>query len=861
VLKLGEITADAESLVHKYDAFLNLLSTAPYEFQRDAVRYALSFLLSDRYPDLETLARANWNASPAIQSRYQDVDAFLYRMPLRGVRSATLDLATGAGKSFVMYGIAAIMLAEGLVDRVLVLCPSLTIEEGLLSKFSALAGRADLAAVMLELGAVVSVPGVKSARVTTDPGDICIENVHAVYATAGSSIADSFTGRGDRTLVLNDEAHHIFSPSDTGLRKWLEFLLDPIFDFQHIINVSGTPYIADDYFPDVVYRYGLKRAIEEGVVKKPDYKIDETLENHDWQQTYAFHSDNQATYGTLLKPITIVVTESIASCVEVWNDLVKFLVETEHLSRPQAESKVIWVASGVPTGAERAKIDAAYGKRNDADSPEKRRVENLSELKRVDTRQSSVEWIVSVSMLTEGWDVKNVFQIVPHEARAFSSKLLIQQVLGRGLRVPEGLPEQPLVKINNHQAWSNTIAGLLTEVLEVESTLWWGYDDRRSKFAFPLHNIEYTLEHGTAERKEQKASAPTVRFLPQDRQTVEYVNMSESGRHALTIRHRDLYTIGAAARLMHAFIIEKHAELGKEWTSQELETFIQNGLSDAGQAKDFLSKQNLLLLQHAFGPLFRTVGSEHPRLRRVANGLVVVEMSALISQSFSESALKENGGLWFVEGADPGFTGTDSQLWEQYRRYLTVFTEYPEAASEAVKDVARRLHRASDAVFKSPVNLLYASFQPEVRFVTLLLENAEHFDGFVKSPDQGFYTLPYSYKPANTGKTHTLNENFNPDFFLLISGSNDILVVEIKSEGDDSNRNRAKLRDGLSHFAEVNGKLAEAKEPWRYHFFFLSPEDYTAFFGRVRDRQYAGWRSGLMQALADTDTAGSAEAG
>ncbi|UKI49542.1 MAG: hypothetical protein L6U99_12975 [Clostridium sp.] len=57
-------------------------------------------------------------------------------------------------------------------------------------------------------------------------------------------------------------------------------------------------------------------------------------------------------------------------------------------------------------------------------------------LKTVDDKESQVEWIFSVSMLTEGWDVKRVFQIVPHEERAFNSKLLIAQVLGRGLRVP-----------------------------------------------------------------------------------------------------------------------------------------------------------------------------------------------------------------------------------------------------------------------------------------------------------------------------------------------------------------------------------------------------------------------------------------
>ena len=62
---------------------------------------------------------------------------------------------------------------------------------------------------------------------------------------------------------------------------------------------------------------------------------------------------------------------------------------------------------------------------------------NLPKLKTVDDPQTSVQWIVSVSMLTEGWDVKNVFQIVPWEDRAFNSKLLIAQVLGRGLRIPQ----------------------------------------------------------------------------------------------------------------------------------------------------------------------------------------------------------------------------------------------------------------------------------------------------------------------------------------------------------------------------------------------------------------------------------------
>ena len=50
-----------------------------------------------------------------------------------------------------------------------------------------------------------------------------------------------------------------------------------------------------------------------------------------------------------------------------------------------------------------------------------------------------VEFIFAVNKLSEGWDVDNVFQIVPAEERVFNSKLLISQVLGRGLRLPRNV--------------------------------------------------------------------------------------------------------------------------------------------------------------------------------------------------------------------------------------------------------------------------------------------------------------------------------------------------------------------------------------------------------------------------------------
>jgi type III restriction enzyme len=852
VLHVDDKSATTESIVHKYDAFLNLLCANQFAFQREAVREALRFLISDKYADLERLARENWDAKQEIQHRHESLEAYLDKMPLRARKAVSLDLATGTGKSFVLYALAAIALAEALVDRVLVLCPSLTIEEGLLEKFSMLAGNPELSGIMKELGAGVAIPGVKRGNVTTNAGDICIENIHAVYDNAGSSIADSFgQGKGGRTLVLNDEAHHLFSPPDKALKEWLKFLLNTKYDFHYIVNVTGTAYTNVDYFPDVIYRYGLKRAIEDKVVKKPNYKQEETYKRNDWQKTYKIHQQNRHDYGKQVKPITIVVTQEIARCVEVWSELIEFVMKKEKISRADAEKKAIWITSGLPSSGDgKARVGAVYGPRNGKDSPEKRRKENLTQLREVDETENPVEWIVSVSMLTEGWDVKNVFQIVPHDSRAFNSKLLIAQVLGRGLRMPAGLEKEPLVTINNHEAWSEEIGNLLKEILEVENTLSWGYDLRRSEYVFPLHNLRYQPQQTTLEVKVERAGEPNVKFLPQDKWTTEYMTFSVAGSMAVEIEHRDVIGIEDAVKLMRLFLREKNEEIAKVWPKKRLRNFIVSRLTAAGYDPTYLSKENRLRLQQSFGPMFRELGKEHPRMSQVAKEIEAVDLTRLPRQSFSESSLKESGAVWSIKDEIAPFSGQEIRLWEQYQKFRKQLVEYGEDASEQAKAIGGKLKQVELTIFKSPWNIHYASYEPERKFSDLLFNNADLFDSFVRMPNQGAYSFPYSYKPIKAGKTHVANENFNPDYFIRVRGKNDVLVVEVKMEGDDSNRNKAKYRDGQKHFETLNSKLTEKKEPWRYHFYFLSPEDYTSFFGKVREGNYAGWMSGLMQELA-----------
>src|SRR4030042_3914332 len=95
-------------------------------------------------------------------------------------------------------------------------------------------------------------------------------------------------------------------------------------------------------------------------------------------------------------------------------------------------------------------------------------------------------------MLSEGWDVKNVFQIVPHEERAFNSKLLMAQVLGRGLRIPETyIGDQPIVTIFNHGKWSSSIKHLVNEVLEIEKRIYSYPVKKKENYHFEFYQIEY----------------------------------------------------------------------------------------------------------------------------------------------------------------------------------------------------------------------------------------------------------------------------------------------------------------------------------------------------------------------------------
>ncbi len=133
---------------------------------------------------------------------------------------------------------------------------------------------------------------------------------------------------------------------------------------------------------------------------------------------------------------------------------------------------------------------------------------------------------------------------------------------------------------------------------------------------------------------------------------------------------------------------------------------------------------------------------------------------------------------------------------------------------------------------------------PEREFTRRLFEpeSAEKLSSWIKSPDVGFYEIAYSWRKGD----HTKQGRFNPDYFLRLLGK-DVLVVELKMDGDDSDENKAKFRFAKDHFERVNAKQDEAV----YHMKFVSPKSYDAFFQALRNEMVVDYESEL-QALLDT---------
>jgi type III restriction enzyme len=236
-------------------------------------------------------------------------------------------------------------------------------------------------------------------------------------------------------VVLNDEAHHVhrldrkWSQSLLGIHAALPKGLSLWLDF------SATPKDENGmYFPWTVCDYPLAQAVEDRIVKAPLIVTKEddrsqpaedpegvTRENvtekyHYWIQAAVQRwRTHEKTYRKLgLKPVLFVMAEKNA-----YADVLGGYLRTE-FGFKEAEVRIIHTDN---TGEVTQKdLDAAREAVRDIDQP-----------------GNKIKAIVSVMMLREGWDVRNVSVVLGLRPFTAHAEILPEQVIGRGLRLMTGV--------------------------------------------------------------------------------------------------------------------------------------------------------------------------------------------------------------------------------------------------------------------------------------------------------------------------------------------------------------------------------------------------------------------------------------
>ena len=591
--------------------------------------------------------------------------------------------------------------------------------------------------------------------------------------------------------------------------------------FRYLLGFTGTAYVDSDYFNDVIYRYSLRQAVEERIVKTVDYvsKDEQTQERDEkFQKIYHNHQANRDRYSDL-KPLTLLVTQEIRQAEQLKENLCEFLAKKEKLAIEHVRDNKVLIV----TSKHKQNVDLY--------------------LPSVDKAHSQFEWIVSVSMLTEGWDVKNVFQIVPMEERAFNSKLLIAQVLGRGLRLPPAYPNAT-VTVFNHANWTGKIKSLVDEIIELEMKLVAHpiLEGERSKYHFTLYTINYdkTQEEVSISKpntvfdyskEEIKLSAQIETY----NLTTTFVN-TKAQEHAVEYRiEKELFSVESVVNKIYEDFRLREWEgvtlkmKDNEYTKNDLppretiERLIRNSMKSRAITGDWLDKHNRQVIFSSFHTLLRKT-SKTLITKRVATELIKISTTQRERETLSVSSLRRDSTVFYTPEYEDELTDND------VKAVCVVVIEDESFPKRATKSV-------NTALFKTPIDLVFSTAEPERRFIELLAkqENAEKITAWVKSKNQRFYEIEYSIT-SDAGK-HSRQGKFNPDFLIILKSASEeyVIVVEIKADDDVSPENKAKLRYARQHFLDLNAALAEQNISQTYLFHFLSQQDYAEFFGYLKD--------------------------
>jgi type III restriction enzyme len=364
----------------------------------------------------------------------------------RDFPSLCFALATGVGKTRLMGAFISYLHAAYGYRHFFVLAPNLTIYDKLIQDFTpntpkyVFKGISEFAANAPEvitgdnyeqrgpsvgdLIAPIQINIFNIAKINSEVRGGREPRIKRLWEVLGQSYFDYLAGLPDLVLIM-DESHRYRAGAGVRALNELKPLLGLELTATPFTEAGGNKLVP---FRNVVFDYPLARAIEDGFVKEPavvtQQNFDasayspEALERIKLMDGVRVHEETKVhlltyaqQYGERqVKPFILVIARDTTHAAQLMS-----LVESEEFFGGRYRGKAI-------------QVDSSQGGEKEE--------EMIRRLLAVESFEEPTEIVIHVNMLKEGWDVTNLYTIVP--LRAANARTLIEQSIGRGLRLPYG---------------------------------------------------------------------------------------------------------------------------------------------------------------------------------------------------------------------------------------------------------------------------------------------------------------------------------------------------------------------------------------------------------------------------------------
>jgi type III restriction enzyme len=363
----------------------------------------------------------------------------------RNFPSVCFALATGVGKTRLMGAFITYLYLHRGIKNFFVLAPNLTIYNKLIDDLSlptspkyVFQGIGEFATkrpriitgdnyrnasqnTMFDSEVHINVFNISKINTETRGGRM--PRIKRLSEYLGDSYFNYLSNLNDLVLLM-DESHHY--RAGRGMEVINE--LNPILG----LELTATPQVERGQrtikFKNVVYEYSLAKAITDGFVKEPAvatrkdfdpvHYTDEDLDRIKLEDGIRIHEDTKVALDIYardnkaqqVKPFVLVVAKDTSHAGKL-----KELIVSKTFFEGNYADKVMEIHSA-QRGAEKE--------------------ENIARLVSLESPENKIEIVIHVNMLKEGWDVTNLYTIIP--LRTAASMTLREQTIGRGLRLPYG---------------------------------------------------------------------------------------------------------------------------------------------------------------------------------------------------------------------------------------------------------------------------------------------------------------------------------------------------------------------------------------------------------------------------------------